>query len=125
MHITIMYHYYFNLHIMHVFLHLYKYYYYVLCSTIYYILLLFFHFMYRTFISAYSKTKMERIIKKYIYIFILIYFLYVEIKIHESKFYQMTLFLCIHELCDPSNPSHLTLSPFLRSTSFLTRYTSG
>jgi len=65
---------------------------------------------------------MERIIKKirlYIYIDI---FLYVEIKIHESN----AMFLCIHELCDPSNPSHLTytLSPFLRST-FSTRYTSG
>jgi len=43
MYITIMYYYYFNLHVMH-FLHLYKYYY-VLCNIIYYILLLFFHFV--------------------------------------------------------------------------------
>jgi len=32
----------------------------------------------------------------------------------------MTLFLCIHELCDPLNPSHLMYTfPFLRSTFFL------
>jgi len=53
---------------------------------------------------------MERIIKKYVYIYIDI-FLYVEIKIHESKFYQMILFL-IHELCDPSQPFDVHLISF-------------
>ena len=124
-----MYHYYFNLHIiMHVFLHLYKYYYYVLCSTIYYILLLFFHFMYRTFISVYSKTKMERIIKNIyftrLYTYIYIFFI-CRNEIYESKFYQIILFLCIHELCDPSNLNHLTYLSSFRRSSFSTRYTSG
>ena len=75
--------------------------------------------------------------KKYFYTFIFLYsyiliFLYSYIllyvyKIYElKKIYQITLFLRIHELCDPSNPNHLTyaLSPFLRNT-FSTRYTSG
>jgi len=63
---------------MHVFLHLYKYYY-ILCNTIYYILLyitIIFHFMYRTFISIYSKTKMKRNKKKLnLYIYIDIFFI--------------------------------------------------
>ena len=65
---------------------------YVVSFIIYY----YYFSFHRTFIFVYSRTKMERIIKKKVYIFKLIYFLYVEIKIHESKFYQTTLFLCIH-----------------------------
>jgi len=95
-----MYYYYFNLHVMHAFF---------------------------TFISVYSKTKMERIIKKkYFYIFIYninIFFMCrnknTRIKILSNDI------VFVYELCDPSNPSHLTytLSPFRRST-FSTRYTS-
>jgi len=33
-------------------------------------------------------------------------------KIHTNQNFQITLFLFIHELCGPSNPSHLTLSSF-------------
>ena len=45
----------------------------------------------------------------YILIFLYSYILLYVYKIYEfKKIYQITLFLCIHELCDPSNPSHLT-----------------
>jgi len=76
MYITIMYYYYFNLHVMHVFLHLYKYYYYVLCSTIYYILLLFFISCIVHLYLYIPKTKIERIIKKIsLYILSLYFFI--------------------------------------------------
>ena len=114
-----------------IFFIIYASYYYVLCNTIYYILLLFF-ISYIIHLYLYTP-KMERIIKKNTFIFILIYFYNLFFlfficrnKIYTLKFYQITLFLCIYELCDLLNPSHLTytLSPFLRST-FSTRYTSG
>ena len=55
------------------FLHLYKYYYF-LCNTIYYILLI--YFFISCVVHLYSKTKMERIIKKKrLYIYIDIFFI--------------------------------------------------
>jgi len=74
--------YYFNLHFMYVFLHLYIYYILLLCITI-----------------------------------IIIYTSYMYKKIYTNqKLYRMNcitfLFSCIHELCDLSNPKHLTYTWF-------------
>ena len=85
-----------------------------------------FHVSYIYIRILYSKNGKDN--KKYfrrLYSYMYSILLYVY-KIYQLKIYQITLVLCIHELCDPSNPSHLTyaLSPFLRNT-FSTRYTSG
>jgi len=123
MHITIMYYYYFNLRNACFFLHLYKYYYYVLCSTIYYILLLLYFSLHVSYIYIFQDEDGKDNKKKHLYTHIDIFFICrnknTRIKILSNDF--MKLFLCIHELCDLSNPSYLTyiLSPF-RCSSFST-----
>jgi len=91
------YYYYFNLHVMFFYI-------YVSFIIMFYVVPFIIYYYYFSFHVSYvyicifqNEDKKDN--KKNIFIFIYLYFLYVGIKIHESKFYQMTLFLLFMRIC--------------------------
>jgi len=117
-----MYYYYFNLHLMHVF---YIYISIIMFYVIPFIIYYYYFFILYIYICIFQNED-EKDNKKNTFIYLYWYIFICRNKNTWIKILSNAMFLCIHELCDPSNPSHLTytLSPFLRST-FSTRYTSG